>query len=355
MSNATMQAVVWEAPEILRQVVLPKPQLCAPGDAVVRVEAASTCGTDLHIYRGAIPGYLPGTVIGHEFMGVVESVGPAVTRFKIGQRVRGNDFAACGQCAQCVAGRHTQCHQRMLFGFSGIQPKLDGTLAEYVRVPWADTVLDPLPEGIDMRAALLASDVLPTALDALNCCQPFVKRRLAIIGAGPVGLLIALLAAARGWCPVLVENNPYRATHARAAGIEMLDLPAGAPLADAHPELMGSANAVIDAVGGERGLAAALAVVSYGGCIVGVGSQAGSYAVDWGHIFQRELSLHFVIGNGLRMRSTLNAAMLECAPYLDFIFSDQISLCNVPAYFSRLQKRETFKAVVYIGGGDICA
>lgn len=351
MSAAMMQAVVWEASETLRLVAVPRPRPDAPGDAVLRVECASTCGTDLHIYRGAIRGFVPGTVPGHEFIGVVESVGSAVTRFRPGQRVRCGDFAACGQCADCVAGRHAQCAQRLLFGFSGIQPRLDGGLAEFVRVPWADTVLDPLPASVDARAGLLAADVLPTALGALERCNPGCDRLLAIIGAGPVGLLTALLATARGARPLLLETSPQRAAHARAAGIETLELPATATLADALPDLVGAVDAVVDAVGGERGLAAALAVVRRGGCIVGVGSQAGTHAVDWGRIFQRELSLHFVIGNALGRRDSLAAAMRECEPHLGAMFSERISLAHVPAYYARLQRRETFKAVVHVSDG----
>src|SRR5450830_849170 len=135
----TMQAVVWEAPETLRLIEMDKPCLITSEDVVLRIECASTCGTDLHIYRGAIPEFTPGTVLGHEFIGTVEMVGSAIRRFQPGQRVRCSDFAACGKCDYCVAGCHAQCRQRMLFGFSGTQSKLNGGLAEFTRIPWADT------------------------------------------------------------------------------------------------------------------------------------------------------------------------------------------------------------------------
>lgn len=334
-----MQAIAWQAPHTLAPVRMPKPFLDAPGDAVVRVECASTCGTDLHIYRGAIAGFVPGTVPGHEFIGVLEALGAAVTRFQVGQRVRSCDFAACGQCPHCAAGRQAQCARRMLFGFSGIQPRLDGALAEYVRVPWADTVLDPLPASVDARAALLAADVLPTALGALAYCG--AGERVAIVGAGPVGLLVALLGAARGLHPLLLETEPRRAAHARAAGVETVEL----------AQLAGLADVAVDAVGGERGLAAACALARRGGRVVGVGSQAGAQTLDVGRMFQQELSLHFVIGNAIGMRATLDDDMRACAPHLDAMFSDHIALDQVPAYFTRLQQRAAFKAVVHIGDG----
>lgn len=346
MQGQTMQAVAWQAPQTLARVTMPRPALLHPRDAVVRVQCASTCGTDLHIYRGAIPGFEPGTVPGHEFTGVVDAVGAEVTRFRPGQRVRSCDFAACGQCAQCAAGRHAQCGQRMLFGFSGIQPRLDGALAEYVRVPWADAVLDPLPDSADPRIGLLAADVLPTALGALALCQAEAGARIAVVGAGPVGLLVALIAAARGLRPLLVESDPQRAAHARAAGIDTVSC------ADSQPA---SAAAAVDAVGGSRGIAAALALVRRGGRVIGVGSQSGCEPVDLGRMFQQELSLHFVIGNALGMRATLEQDMHACAPHLDAMFSDHISLDQVPGYYERLQQRSAFKAVVHIGDGGLHA
>ena len=349
-STPTMRAVVWEAPEELKLVEIAKPTIVGPEDVVLQTECASTCGTDLHIYRGAIPGFIPGTVIGHEFIGRIEQVGSAVKRFEPGQRVRCSDFFVCGSCAQCMNGHHSQCKQRRLFGFSGIQAKLDGGLAEFVHIPCADTVLDPLSESVDARAALLAADVLPTAMGALERCKLSTEKQIAIVGAGPVGLLTALLARHYGCHPVLLETSDYRAARAHDTGIETLKLPVDTTVIEAFPEITGAFDVAIDAVGGERGLAAALALVRRGGRIVGVGSQAHSYAVNWGEIFQRELTLHFALGNAIRMRNNMDTILIECQPFLDAMFSDEISLASVPNYYPSLFKREKFKAVINIAG-----
>lgn len=338
-----MQAVVWEGERRLRLATVETPALQVDTDAIVRVHHASTCGTDLHIYRGAIPGFEAGTVIGHEFVGTVVDVGSAVRRFVPGARVRSSDFVACGECGYCGEGRHPQCGTRRLFGFSGIQPRLDGGMAEYVRVPWADVTLDALPEPIDGRAGLLAADVLPTALGAIQRLSLRPGLRVAVIGAGPVGLLVGFLAQARGAHVLMLESNPHRAAHAQCAGFALL-----ATQSDlVRPDV--SFDAAVDAVGGERGLTAALASVRRGGTVVGVGSQAGMFALDWGRIFQSEISLHFVIGNPIAWRGTIEAEMAACSPALDFMFPDRLSgLAEVPAYFDALYRRERFKAIVNI-------
>lgn len=344
-----MRAVVWNGPEQLALATVPAPTMHAPTDAIVRVTHASICGTDVHIYRGAIPGFESGTVIGHEFVGVVAAVGQAVKRFQFGQRVRCSDFTACGTCGQCLAGRHTQCGNRMLFGFSGMQPRLDGGMAEYVRVPWADVALDPVPTETDVRAILLAADVLPTALEAVNRASVRSSQSVAVVGAGPVGMLTAFLARLRGATVMLLETNQHRVNHAQKAGLVVRTVNDKLPISESVPELVSKFDVTIDAVGGERGLTAALVLVGAGGNVVGVGSQSGTYSVDWGRIFQREINLHFVIGNPIGVRAEINNAMADCKPILDLMFSDTVPLSNVPEYFSALYRKERFKALVDIG------
>lgn len=339
-----MDAVVWRAPGQLALARVQTPLIEAPTDAIVRVSHASTCGTDLHAFRGAVPGFEPGTVMGHEFVGNIVLKGDAV-HHHLGVRVRCSDFIACGSCEPCVGGRHSQCRHRRLFGFSGVQPRLDGGLAEYVRVPWADTVLMPFDDSADARIGLLAADVLPTAHGALERASLQHGERIAVIGAGPVGLLVAQLARLRGADVTIFDVDERRCEIARLAGLAAVQVEAGmtAPTVASNQH-----DVAVDAVGGENGLLAALARVRCGGRVVGVGSQAREFAIDWASVFQREISLHFVIGNPLSNDAALAAAMSQSAPMLDAIFRDAITLADVPGYFPALQRRERFKAVVTV-------
>lgn len=340
-----MDAVIWCEPQRVELARVVTPVIEAPTDAIVQVSHASTCGTDLHAFRGAVPGFEPGTIIGHEFVGRVVAAGEAV-RLAIGLRVRCGDFIACGSCSFCTGGQHSQCRQRRLFGFSGVQSRLDGGLAQYVRVPWADTVLMPLADRADPRLGLLAADVLPTAHGALERAALQRGERIAVIGAGPVGLLAAQLAALRGAQVAIFDVEQRRCDMARSAGLD-------ARLVDSSSEVAhigaGAHDAAIDAVGGETGLLSALAQVRRGGRVVGVGSQARAFSIDWASVFQREISLHFVIGNPLATDAGMAVAMTQCAPMLDAIFRDAIGLVDVPDYFHALHRRERFKAVVTVG------
>lgn len=333
-----MQAIAWEGPRRLRHVRRPRPRIEAPGDAIVRVSHASTCGTDLHAFRGTVPGFEPGTVLGHEFVGHVVEAGPGLRLRRVGERVYSCDFTACGDCGSCRSGWHPQCRSRRLFGFSGVQPLLDGGMAQYVRVPSADTTLAPLDPACDPRLGLLAADVLPTAMGALDRAALAPGQRLAVVGAGPVGLLVALLAQDRGLRATLFEAHAGRAERARRAGLDVATEDESQPPFDA----------AIDAVGGHSGLRAALGRVRGGGVVVGVGSQAGPCELDWGQLFQREISLHFVIGNALARREPLSDLAPRVAPWLVLLFPDPLDLAAVPGYFEALDRREAFKAVIHI-------
>jgi threonine dehydrogenase-like Zn-dependent dehydrogenase len=234
----------------------------------------------------------------------------------------------------------------MLFGFSGIQPRLDGGMAEFVLVPQADLVLEPLLPGTDPRAALLAADVLPTALSAVDKSGARAGQRMAIVGAGPVGLLSAFLARDAGADVTLFEINSHRIERVTAAGFHVVavDADGGRPPED----LRHSFDAAIDAVGGQRGLKAALDLARPNGRVIGAGSQASEYAMNWGALFQHEMTIGFVIGNAIGMKSVVNEVLPRCGPILDAIFSDLLPLSSVPEYFHSLYRRERFKALVEV-------
>jgi alcohol dehydrogenase len=169
-----------------------KPQITADTDAIVRVEATTICGTDLHILKGDVPEVTDGRILGHEAVGTVESVGAAVKNVRPGDHVLVSCISACGACRFCREGHGGQC----LGGGGWILGHLiDGTQAEYVRVPFADTSTHPVPDGVSDEQMLMLADILPTSYEVgvLNG-KVAPGNVVAIVGAGPIGLCAVMAA-----------------------------------------------------------------------------------------------------------------------------------------------------------------
>ncbi len=180
-----MKALVYHGPGQKKLEEMPKPVLRQATDAVVRVIKTTICGTDLHILKGDLPTVAVGRILGHEGIGMIEEAGSGVTRFRKGDRVLISCITACEKCEYCRRGMPSHCEQ----GGWILGNTIDGTQAEFVRIPFADTSLYPLPEGADEDAMVMLSDILPTGYECgvLNgCVKP--GDTVAIIGAGPVGL-----------------------------------------------------------------------------------------------------------------------------------------------------------------------
>jgi alcohol dehydrogenase len=181
-----MKALVYNGPGRKAWDEVPTPTIQADTDAIVRVDCTTICGTDLHILKGDVPDVTEGRVLGHEAVGTVETVGSAVTNISPGDRVLVSCVSACGRCRYCRDGRYGQC-----LGGGGwiLGNLLDGTQAEYVRVPFADTSTYMVPEGVSDEEVLMLADILPTAYEVgvLNGhVQP--GDTVAVVGAGPIGL-----------------------------------------------------------------------------------------------------------------------------------------------------------------------
>ena len=186
-----MQALVFTAPGRKSLQERPKPALQAAGDAIIKISKTTICGTDLHILKGDVPTCLPGTILGHEGVGVVEAVGAGVLTFKPGDRVLISCITACGRCEACRQGMASHCTT----GGWILGNRIDGTQAEFVRIPHADTSLYPIPKGADEEALVMLSDILPTGYECgvLNGkVQP--GSSVAIVGCGPIGLATLLTA-----------------------------------------------------------------------------------------------------------------------------------------------------------------
>jgi alcohol dehydrogenase len=186
-----MKALVYLGPGKKALQERPIPCIVAPTDAIVKVRKTTICGSDLHILKGDVPSCAPGRILGHEGIGTIAATGSAVTEFKVGDPILISCISACGKCEYCRKGMYSHCKT----GGWILGNEIDGTQAEYVRIPHADTSLYPIPAGADEDALVMLSDILPTGFECgvLNGkVQPGAT--VAIVGAGPVGLAALLTA-----------------------------------------------------------------------------------------------------------------------------------------------------------------
>jgi alcohol dehydrogenase len=215
-----MRALVYHGPSRKAWEDHPEPTLLEDTDAIVRVESVTICGTDLHILKGDVPAVTDGRILGHEAVGTVESVGGAVKNVKTGDRVLVSCITACGACRFCREGRYGQC-----LGGGGwiLGHKIDGTQAEYVRVPFADTSTYPVPAGVSDEQVLMLADILPTGYEVgvLNGhVQP--GDVVAVVGAGPIGL--SAIMGARLFSPshvVAIDLTDSRLEAAKEFGADV--------------------------------------------------------------------------------------------------------------------------------------
>ena len=266
-----MKALVYGGPGRKTLEERPLPTLKDATDAIVRITKTTICGTDLHILKGDVPTVAPGTVLGHEGVGVIESVGAGVTTFKPGDRVLISCITSCGKCEFCRKGMYSHCTT----GGWQLGHLIDGTQAEYVRVPHADTSLYPIPADADEEALVMLSDILPTGFECgvLNGkVQP--GSTVAIVGAGPVGL--AALLTAQFYSPariIVVDLDDNRLEVATRFGATDVVNSADGKAADAVKALTEGrgVDTAIEAVGIPATFGVCENIVAAGGTIANVG------------------------------------------------------------------------------------
>jgi alcohol dehydrogenase len=211
-----MKALVYRGPGRKALEDCPKPEIKAPGDAIVKIVKTTICGTDLHILKGDVPTCTPGRILGHEGVGIVDTVGAGVTTFRPGDRVLISCISSCGKCDYCRRGMYSHCTT----GGWILGNEIDGTQAEYVRTPHADTSLYRILEGADEEALVMLSDILPTGFECgvLNG-KVAPGSTVAIVGAGPIGL--ATLLTAQFYSPaeiIMIDLDDNRLGLARQFG-----------------------------------------------------------------------------------------------------------------------------------------
>ncbi len=266
-----MKALVFHGPGKRSWDEVPDPKIQDPGDAIIRVDAVTICGTDLHILKGDVPTVDPGRILGHEAVGTVQEVGPSVTTVHPGDRVLISCITACGRCRYCRESAYGQC-----LGGGGwiLGHRIDGVQAEYVRVPFADTSTHLLPQQVPDEDALMLADILPTSYEVgvLNG-RVMPGDVVAVIGAGPIGL--AAILTARLFSPsriIVIDPAPARREAAERYGAQLTLAPGDdvqARIAELTDGL--GADVAIEAVGIPDTFEMCTRVVRPGGHVANVG------------------------------------------------------------------------------------
>ncbi|MBC3806774.1 zinc-dependent alcohol dehydrogenase family protein [Undibacterium seohonense] len=249
----------------------PKPSIDKPSDAIVRVTKTSICGTDLHILKGDVATCTPGRILGHEGVGVIDAVGAGVSNFKVGDRVLISCITSCGKCEYCKKMMYSHCTD----GGWILGNTIDGTQAEFVRIPYADTSLYPIPAGADEESMLMLSDILPTGFECgvLNG-KIQVGNTVAIVGAGPIGM--AALLTAQFYSPsqiIVIDLDASRLAMARQFGATATVLSSEI---DAKEQVLKltegkGVDTAIEAVGIPATFEFCQAIIAVGGTIANVG------------------------------------------------------------------------------------
>ena len=290
-AKATMRALVYHGPGKPAWEERPRPALRDATDAIVRITTSTICGTDLHILKGDLASVTEGRILGHEGIGVVEEVGPGVSEFHVGDRVIISCVTACLRCDFCRKSMYSHCrHGGWILGNT-----IDGTQADLVRIPHADSSLYPFPPGADEEAMVMLSDILPTGFECgvLNG-QVKPGDTVAIVGAGPVGL--AVLLTAQFYSPAaifMIDLDDKRLAVARQFGATTLINSADGHAARRVMELTDGAgvDVAIEAVGIPATFDICQSIVAAGGRIANVGVHGKPVQLHMETLWDRNITL----------------------------------------------------------------
>ncbi|MDQ1505119.1 MAG: alcohol dehydrogenase [Actinomycetota bacterium] len=287
-----MKALVYHGPGVKAWEDVPAPKILSDTDAIVRVDAVTICGSDLHILKGDVPAVTDGRILGHEAVGTVENVGAGVKTVKIGDRVLVSCITSCGTCRFCRERRYGQC-----LGGGGwiLGHKIDGTQAEYVRVPFADTSTYPVPAGVADEQILMLADILPTGYEVgvLNgTVQP--GDVVVVVGAGPVGL--AAIMGARLFSPSHIVAIDLADSRLEAAKQFGADVVVNNSREDAEAVVAGltgglGADVTIEAVGLPATFEQAVRLARPGGHIANIGVHGQPVTLHLEELWIRDVTI----------------------------------------------------------------
>jgi alcohol dehydrogenase len=282
-----MKALVYHGPAKRAWEEMPKPTIKTATDAIVRILKTTICGTDLHIMKGDVSTVTDGRILGHEGMGIVEEVGQGVLNFHVEDPVLISCITSCATCDYCKKGMYSHCEK----GGWILGNTIDGTQAEYVRIPFADTSLYPVPVGVDHEALLMLSDILPTGFECgVQNGQVKPGDTVAIVGAGPVGL--AALLTSLFYSPaeiIMIDLDDNRLEVSKRFGATKVINSSDGKAAQKVMELTGrkGVDVAIEAVGIPSTFDICQAIVAPGGHIANIGVHGKSVTLRleklWAH------------------------------------------------------------------------
>lgn len=288
-----MKAVTFEGPFQVEVKELPDPKIQEPTDAIIKVTTSAICGSDLHVYNGRLPIPLRGWIIGHEYIGTIQELGPAVSGFQVGDRVVGAFAASCGDCFYCQRGWSSVCLKQLTFGFG----QLAGAQAQYLRVPFAHFTLEKLPASISDEAGVFIGDILPTGYFCAEQAAIQEGDVVAVVGCGAVGLSAQMCAQLfKPRAVIAIDSIPERLKLAQEIGSIPVNMAEEDPAAIVRQHTEGrGADAVLEAVGHADSVRSCFTYVRPGGTIfvAGVYSEA-EFAFPMFRAFLRDLT--FKIG-----------------------------------------------------------
>ena len=286
-----MKALVYNGPGLKALEERPQPEIQAPGDAIVKIVKTTICGTDLHILKGDVPTCAPGRILGHEGVGIIDAVGAGVTAFQRGDRVLISCNSSCGKCDSCRRGMYSHCTT----GGWILGNKIDGTQAEYVRIPHADTSLYPIAQGADEEALVMLSDILPTGFECgvLNG-KVAPGSTVAIVGSGPIGL--AALLTAQFYSPaeiIMIDLDDSRLEVAKRFGATASVNSSDGKAAEAVMKLTGErgVDTAIEAVGIAATFELCEQIVAPGGIIANIGVHGAKVALHLENLWDRNITI----------------------------------------------------------------
>jgi len=287
----TMKALVYHGPGKKSWEEKPKPALLEPTDAIVKIVKTTICGTDLHIMKGDLPEVAEGRIIGHEGVGIIDEVGSAISNFKKGDHVIISCVTSCGKCEYCKRAMYSHCEKGgWILGYM-----IDGTQAEYVRTPYADNSLYPIPEGADEEALVMLSDILPTGFECgvLNG-QVKPGDTIAIVGAGPVGM--AALLTSQFYTPaeiIVIDMDDNRLAVAKTFGATQIINSTDGKAVEKVMKLTNNkgVDVAIEAVGLSATFEMCEAIVDPGGHIANIGVHGKSVTLHLETLWSKNITI----------------------------------------------------------------